>query len=72
MGLFWSMMPEEDQRPGLRLMTSDVTSSLDVELSVYCSHFDARKTQKTGRSLGASKPAFGEVGTWPTAWKELK
>ena len=34
MGLLWSMTPATGQRPGTRLMKRDVTTPLDVELSV--------------------------------------
>ena len=38
MGLFWSMVQAEGQKPGLRLMKRDVTTPFTVELSLLDGH----------------------------------
>ncbi len=41
MGMFWSMQPAPGQRPGLRYSKKDVTTPMDITLSIYQGHVNS-------------------------------
>ena len=41
MGMFWSIQPSPGQRPGLHYRKLDVTTTMDITLSVYNGHIEA-------------------------------